>query len=71
MVMSRFARILVIVILVWEFGVLCLEASRTPLWYDELLTLHVSGLQPFSYLWTALQAGADRPLLRQRHLPYR
>ncbi len=29
------------------------------MWYDELLTFHVSGLQPFSLFWSALKAGVD------------
>jgi len=39
--------------------VLLLLASRKLFWYDELLTLHFSTLQPFSRFWTALQAGVD------------
>jgi hypothetical protein len=50
---------LLVTVLVWEFGVLLLEARRTLLGYDELLTFHVSNLHPFSLLWRALQAGVD------------
>jgi hypothetical protein len=55
----RFAAALLVAVLIWEFGVLLLEASRKLFWYDELLTFHVSSLQPFSLFWRALQAGAD------------
>ena len=54
-----FAPIILASVVVWEFGILLLEASRKPLWYDELITLHVSALHPFSLLWRALEAGAD------------
>jgi hypothetical protein len=46
-------------VLGWEFGILLVKASRTHFWYDELLTLRVSSLHPFSLLWRALRAGAD------------
>jgi hypothetical protein len=55
----RFASALLVTILVWEFGVLFLCARKKFLWYDELLTFHVSGLHPFSRVWAALKAGAD------------
>ena len=55
----RVAIALIASALVWEFGVLFLKAGRTLFWFDELLTFHVSALQPFSLLWRALQAGAD------------
>ena len=54
-----FASVLLVSIAMWEVVVLLLQASRKRFWYDELLTLHVSGLQPFSLLWKALEAGAD------------
>ncbi len=55
----RFAPALLITVLVSAFGALLFEAIRKPLWYDELLTFHVSGLQPFSLFWSALKAGVD------------
>ncbi|HEV8412399.1 MAG TPA: glycosyltransferase family 39 protein [Bryobacteraceae bacterium] len=55
----QFAPVLLAAILVWEFGDLLFGASKKLLWYDELLTFHVSGLQPFSVFWRALKAGAD------------
>jgi len=55
----RFAWALLAIVVVWEFGVLSFKASRKLLGYDELLTLHISTLQPFSLVWRALQAGAD------------
>jgi hypothetical protein len=54
-----FASALLVTVLIWEFGVLFLKASRKLFWYDELLTFHVSNLHPFSLLWRALQAGVD------------
>src|SRR5262245_14041178 len=56
---ARFASVLLLCLIAWEFGVLLLLASRKLFWYDELLTLHFSTLQPLSRFWTALQAGAD------------
>ena len=55
----QFEYILLASILVWASGALLLEARSKLFWYDELLTFHVSGLQPFSLLWKALLAGAD------------
>jgi hypothetical protein len=55
----RLASALLVTLLVCEFGVLLLKASRKLFWYDELLTFHVSNLHPFSLLWKALQAGVD------------
>jgi len=55
----RFASVLLLSLIAWEVVVLLLLASRKLFWYDELLTLHFSTLQPFSRFWTALQAGAD------------
>jgi uncharacterized membrane protein len=46
-------------IVIWEFGVLLFEASKKLFWYDEIVTFHISGLQPFSLLLSALKAGAD------------
>ncbi len=42
-----------------EICSLIARAGRTHFWYDELLTLHVSALQPFTVLLSALHAGAD------------
>jgi len=55
----QFAPALLVTILVWEFGDLLFEASKRLFWYDELYTLHVSGLQPFAFYWRALKAGID------------
>jgi uncharacterized membrane protein len=55
----RFASALLVTVLIWEFSILFLKASSRLFWYDELLTLHVSNLHPFSLLWRALQAGVD------------
>ncbi len=55
----QFASTLLVAVLVWEFGVLFFEASRKLFSYDELLTFHVSSLQPFSLFWSALKAGVD------------
>src|SRR6516225_6847798 len=46
-------------ILATECILLLLQARNRPLWYDELLTYHVSSLQPFSLLYQALDAGVD------------
>ncbi len=46
-------------IVVFEFIVLVPLARARLLWYDELLTLHISHLQPFAQVWRALQAGVD------------
>ena len=59
MTSPRFASALLVTVLIWESGALFFEASRKHFWYDELLTFHVSGLKPFSRLWTALKAGVD------------
>src|SRR6202008_183209 len=48
-----------VAVLISDFGVLLFEASRKLFWYDELLTFHVSSLQPFSLFWSALKAGVD------------
>ena len=50
---------LLLLIIGAEATTLLLKASRSPFWYDELITLHVSSLQPFSLMWRALQSGAD------------
>jgi hypothetical protein len=50
---------LLVAILAWGFGVMLLEASKNLFWYDEIVTFHISGLQPFSLLLKALKAGAD------------
>lgn len=54
-----FASALLVTILVEEFGLLFFCATKKLLWYDELLTFYVSGLQPFSLVWKALKDGAD------------
>jgi hypothetical protein len=59
MASPRLAPILLLAVLVWEFGLLILQASQKRFWYDELLTLHISGLQPLSAVWRALKAGVD------------
>jgi hypothetical protein len=55
----QFAPILLATIVVWEFGVLLFEASKSLFWYDEIVTFHISALQPVSLLLRALKAGAD------------
>jgi Dolichyl-phosphate-mannose-protein mannosyltransferase len=55
----RFGIIVLIPILSVEFMNLCSEAIHKPFWYDELITLHISHLQPFARVWAALQVGAD------------
>jgi 4-amino-4-deoxy-L-arabinose transferase-like glycosyltransferase len=50
---------LLVAILAWGFGVMLFEASKKLFWYDEIVTFHISGLQPFSLLLSALKAGAD------------
>lgn len=55
----QFATALLAAVLLSEFGVLFLTASSKRFKYDELLTFHVSSLQPFSLLWRALQTGVD------------
>jgi hypothetical protein len=46
-------------VVLWEVAVLFIKVGRVPLWYDELLTYHVSALHPFSALWQALKEGVD------------
>lgn len=53
------ARAALLSIIAVECVVLLLTAANKPFWYDELLTFYISGLHPFSVLWTALKAGAD------------
>jgi hypothetical protein len=48
-----------VLILVLEFCFLLLRARGKLFWYDELITFHVSGLQPLSRLRYALNNGAD------------
>jgi hypothetical protein len=55
----RLASTVLVSVLVWEFAVLLLQASRNRFWSDELLTFHVSNIHPFSRLWRALYAGID------------
>jgi hypothetical protein len=54
-----FATALVASIAIWEFCTLFAQAGSKPFWFDELITFHVSRLQPFSTLWQALSAGID------------
>lgn len=54
-----FATTLLVTLLVVECGLLIFEANKKHFWYDELLTLHNSNLQPFSLFWKALKAGSD------------
>jgi len=55
----RFAGLVLISLLGCETLLLLLKSNRKLLWYDELFTFHISGLHPFSQLWSALQAGVD------------
>ena len=41
------------------FGATCLLAARTPLWFDELFTVHLSRLPAGRDLWAALADGTD------------
>jgi hypothetical protein len=59
MTSPQFAPAVLVTILVWEFGILLFAARRMVFWNDELLTFHISGLQPFSFFWKALKAGVD------------
>lgn len=54
-----FAHSVLMLVLIFEFSVLFLGASRRSFWYDELLTSHVSSFQPFSRFWSAIKAGVD------------
>ena len=54
-----FNPLLLAAILCYEFVVLLALAHGKHLWYDELLTLDVSSLHPFSHLLQALMAGVD------------
>jgi uncharacterized membrane protein len=54
-----FGGALLALIAIWEFGALIIAAGSKPFWFDELITFHVSRLQPFSALWQALNAGID------------
>jgi hypothetical protein len=56
---ARLEPVLIVAILVIESIQLYLSVKNKPLWYDELLTSHISHLQPFSQVWKALQAGVD------------
>jgi len=55
----RSAAAMLAAIIVWQVVVLYLKAATRPLWYDELLTLHVSSIHPFALLLKALRAGVD------------
>src|SRR5271167_829888 len=57
MTSPRVASALLVTVLVSEFSVLFLRASRKLFWYDELFTFHVSKLHPFSLILGALRAG--------------
>ena len=58
-VSPRFATALLLLVVAWEFLALVFKTSTMRFWCDELITFHISALQPFSLLWRALQAGAD------------
>lgn len=55
----RLAPAILLALIAWELCILPVASHRTQLWYDELLTLHLSLLQPAARLWQALYAGAD------------
>jgi len=55
----RFASVVLAAIIVWEFLALLFRAKNKRFWYDELVTFHLSALQPFSRLQEALRVGAD------------
>jgi len=55
----QFAPALLATILIWEFCNLLFGASKRLFWFDELYTLHVSGLQPFAFFWRAFNSGVD------------
>ena len=56
---SRWATAVMAAVVLWEAAALFIRAGRVPLWYDELLTYHVSALHPFSAVWHALNEGVD------------
>lgn len=56
---SRSAIAMLAAIVLCDSAILFLRAGSKPLWYDELLTLHISALHPFSVLQKALYAGVD------------
>ncbi|MGJ5815079.1 hypothetical protein [Paludibaculum fermentans] len=55
----RLAPAILAILVAWELLILPLAAGRTFFWYDELFTVHVSTLKPFSLIWKALYEGAD------------
>jgi hypothetical protein len=55
----RFVPSILLVVLTWEFFVLCVKATRRPFWFDELLTFHISSLRPLALLWSAIRSGVD------------
>jgi hypothetical protein len=59
MTSRQFTLALLVAILGCELGLLLFWADKKVFWYDELLTFHVSSLQPFSLFWRALKAGVD------------
>ena len=48
-----------LLITLWESLILLITAGRKRFWFDELLTLHVSGLPRFSDVLRALREGVD------------
>jgi hypothetical protein len=58
-VASVWATAVMAAVVLWEAAALFIKAGRVPLWYDELLTYHVSALHPFSAVWQALNEGVD------------
>ncbi len=58
-IFSRFAWILLPLILVCETVLLLRQARAKIFWYDELITFHVASLPSFSLVWHALKAGTD------------
>jgi Dolichyl-phosphate-mannose-protein mannosyltransferase len=55
----RLVPALLLAVLACEFVSLVLAARQKLLWDDELITLYVSSLRPFSQILRALRAGAD------------
>ncbi len=56
---GRFAPLFLTLLFSVETVILLLKANKRLMWYDELVTLHVSSIGPFSELLKALSAGAD------------
>jgi hypothetical protein len=55
----RLAPTILWALLAAEFVSLCVEAYKKPFWYDELFTVHGSGMSSFALLGRALMAGID------------